>query len=349
LSCLPARSQIFQNDGNNPDTALGSSNIRRNRYTVSGDARNAANGAALQRLQVNIRSDDGQTYLATMTDENGRFSFDDLPRGFYTITAAPIGYQLAEERIALQNGPALGVQLRLTSNKAAASANAPETSGTAISAHELTAPHKAREDMVKGLSLLYDKADYPGSIRAFQRAIKEFPGYYEAYAQMGVAYSKLKNDGEAETALRKSLELSDGKYPQACVSLATVLSDGRRFSDAEPVARKAVELDANSWQGYAELTRVLVGLNRLADAEQSEETAVKLRPDEPELYISLINIEGKLPNYPAMLLNMDAYLKLAPNGRAAEQVRALRTQVRDALAKMPPTSPRDAAQPNNQP
>jgi hypothetical protein len=34
-----------------------------------------------------------------------------------------------------------------------------------------------------------------------------------------------------------------------------------------------------------------------------------------------------------MLANMDAYLKVAPDGHAAEQVRTMRTQVQQALAK----------------
>ena len=40
--------------------------------------------------------------------------------------------------------------------------------------------------MQKGMMLLYAN-DYRGSITQFQRAIKEYPGYYEAYAEMGVA------------------------------------------------------------------------------------------------------------------------------------------------------------------
>jgi tetratricopeptide (TPR) repeat protein len=187
--------------------------------------------------------------------------------------------------------------------------------------------------MVKGLNLLYNKADYQESIREFQRAIKEFPDYYEAYAQMGVAYERAKDATNAEASLRKSVDLSGQKYSEAYISLAAFLSDDRRFSDAEPMARKALGLDSNSWKAYSELTRALVGLNRLTDAEESAEAAVKVRPDEPELYVALINIEGKLPNYPAMLENMNTYLSLAPNGRAAGQIRAMRSQLQQALAK----------------
>ncbi len=196
--------------------------------------------------------------------------------------------------------------------------------------------------------LLYDKADFSGAIKQFEKAIKEFPDYYEAYAQLGVAYVRMKDAGKAETALRKSIELSDEKYSRAFVYLATVFSDNQRFAEAEPLVRKGIELDTNSWQGYPELTRALAGQNKLLDAEQAAQTAVKLDPDEPELYLTLINIEVKLPKYRAVLSNIDAYLKLAPDGRAAEQIRTMRTQVQQALAKGP-SSPRTQTPDDNKP
>jgi len=336
LFCAPTFAQVFQNDGNTPDTALATNGVRRNRYSMTGDVLNAANSAPLAKVQVTIRSDDGQTFLATLTDESGRFSFDQLPRSNYTVSVSVQGFQPAEERVDVQNGPALGVQIRPHSTTTPI--DSPDSSRPAISAHELAAPARARDDLAKGEVLLYEKADFPGAIKQFEKAIKEFPDYYEAYAQLGMAYIESKDVAKAESALNKSIELSEQKYARAFVYLATVFSDTQRFADAEPLARKGIELDANSWQAYHELTRALVGQNQLPDAERAAQTAVKLAPDEPELYLTLINIEGKLPNYRAMLANMDAYLKAAPDGRAAEQIRAMRTQVQQALAKGQPSA-----------
>ena len=67
----------------------------------------------------------------------------------------------------------------------------------------------------KGRKLLYEKSDAPGAIKEFQKAIKEFPGYYEAYTQIGVADYRLKDPGTAEDALRKAIELSENKYPES--------------------------------------------------------------------------------------------------------------------------------------
>ena len=61
-------------------------------------------------------------------------------------------------------------------------------------------PQKARDAMSKGISLLYDKSDYAGSIKQFERAIQAYPNFYEAYAQIGVAYMNMKDTARSEKA-----------------------------------------------------------------------------------------------------------------------------------------------------
>jgi len=60
--------------------------------------------------------------------------------------------------------------------------------------------------------------------------------------------------------------------------LASLFSKGQKFAEAEPLARKAVELNTNSWEANSELARALVGLGRAAEAETSALAASKLRP-----------------------------------------------------------------------
>ncbi len=305
LSCAPTFAQVFQNDGNTPDTALATNGVRRNRYSTE---RRRVERSPIARLWRRSRSQFEATTakpsLRHVDRRNRPFlsAFGPAAQNPTTPSSVSVhpGFEPAEERVDIQNGPALGVQIRPHSTTTPI--DSPDSSRAAISAHELAAPAKARDDLAKGEMLLYDKADFPGAIKQFEKAIKEFPGYYEAYAQLGVAYVRMKDAGKAEIALRKSIELSEEKYSRAFVYLATVFSDNQRFAEAEPLVRKGIELDTNSWQGYHELTRALAGQNKLLDAEQAALTAVKLDPDEPELYLTLINIEVKLPNYRAVLL-----------------------------------------------
>jgi Flp pilus assembly protein TadD len=142
---------------------------------------------------------------------------------------------------------------------------------------------------------------------------------------------RMKDAAQSEKALRKSLDLSQERYPEALVLLGLLFSNAGRFTDAEPLARKAVELDPNSWHAQSELAQALVRLRRADEAEKYAQTAVKLRPDNPMLTLLLADIHIVLRNDPALLDDLNSYLKLAPNGPYAAQVRQHRDQVQQRL------------------
>jgi len=69
-----------------------------------------------------------------------------------------------------------------------------------------------------------------GSLPLFERAVKEYPDYYEAYAQMGMAYMNLKDSVNSEQALRKSIEISKERYADAYAILALLCSSDARYN-----------------------------------------------------------------------------------------------------------------------
>src|SRR3989442_14782674 len=94
---------------------------------------------------------------------------------------------------------------------------------------------------------------------------------------------------QAEQALQKAIDLSQSRH-EALFSLASLLSNNQRFSEAEPLARRGLELDGNSWYGQFELARALMGLNRVEAAQKLAEEARKRNPDYPPLHLLLANI-----------------------------------------------------------
>ena len=210
--------------------------------------------------------------------------------GSYQVVVEEMGYQTATQRLDV-NGPVSGIYIELRSVHTAGTM---VSGNPTVSARELSIPRKAHDDMQKGLAKLNGKPDYQGSIKDFERAIQEYPDYHEAYAQMGVAYLHLGNNTNSEQALRKSLELSKNQDVDALIWLATLLSNGDKYAEAEPLARKAVDLNPNSWQANSELARALLGLNRFEEAEKNAQAAVKLRPDNPLLYLIEANIHEQL-------------------------------------------------------
>src|SRR5437879_10902584 len=192
-------------------------------------------------------------------------------------------------------------------------------------------PPRARKAFQKGLERR-SKEDPAGSLVHFQRAVAEFPSYYEAYHQMGLAYMHLGQTAQAEQAFQKAIDLSQGRYPEALFSLASLPSNHQRFSEAEPLVRRGLELDGSSWYGQFELARALMGLNRVEPAQKIAEEARKHNPDYPLLHLFAANIHIRKRDYPALLGDLDTFLKLEPNGPTSDQVRQTREKVQRALA-----------------
>lgn len=307
-------------------------------YSVRGWVSDATSHNRIEGVRVDLLATTGGVVGTTFTRGNGEFEFDNVAQGSYNLAAYYAGYVNSSEQVEVTFGSVLGLDVELL--RAPDSKDNTAGGSSKISVRELSIPRKAHDAMQNGLMLLYEKSDYKASLKQFERAIQAYPDYYEAYAAMGMAYIRLQDGGDAEQALRKSIEVSHEKYVDALWLLAEFYSNDKRFADAEPLARKAVGLDPNSWQANSELARALVGLDQSDDAEESAEKAVKLAPDNPQLRLILANVHMNEEDYPALLDDLNSYLELAPTGQFAEQARKQRDEVQQHLAaeETPPST-----------
>jgi Flp pilus assembly protein TadD len=297
-------------------------------YTVNGMVSDADNHTQLNQVKMELHAFGGAIVGTAFTSGNGNFQFLNVQQGRYTMVADQVGYQTASEEVEVMTGSVYGLLIELlkTPDTTTPAAREPAT----VSLRDLSIPHKARNNMEQGIVLLYQKSEYRRSLKKFEKAIREYPGYYEAYMQMGVAYSRLADTANSEQAFRKSMELSDDKYPDAYVGLAELFLERQRLADAEVVARRAVEIDGDSWLANVELARVLVELRRASEAEINAIAAVKLRPEIPILYLVLANCHIQLRNDRALFDDINHYLQLAPDGVYAEQARLQRDELQAA-------------------
>jgi hypothetical protein len=308
-----------------PNTGIGTSQTQGS--TVSGEVSDAQSHTTINGVRVELRSFGGGSVSTGSTSGNGNFELHNVPNGAYTLVVEEMGYQSAQQQVEVR-GDIHGLSIELRPNP---TVGVVHSGSPTVSARELAIPRKAHDAMQKGLTLLNGKSNFQGSIKEFENAIHEYPDYYEAYTEEGVAYVKLGDTTNAERVLRKALDMSDQHYEDALYWLAVLMSNSQKFADAEPLARKAVELDANSWQANSELARALDGLGRPEEAETSALAAIKLRPDNANLHLLLANIHVELQNEPALLDDLNAYLKLAPTGPFANQAREQRAQVQQDL------------------
>ena len=181
---------------------------------LGGTVSDADTHARLDGVRLELNSTRGPSLETFFSGDGGRFTFSNIPAGTYVLVVDLTGYETVNQQVELFNDDrALQVELRRTAD---ANAKGPNT----VSVRDLSIPRKAHDDMEKGLALLYGKSDYQGSLKPFEKAIQEYPDYYEAYAQIGVAYMKLADTANSEKAFQKSIEVSHEQYqdglPRAC-------------------------------------------------------------------------------------------------------------------------------------
>ena len=299
-------------------------------FEVSGTVYFKENDRPAENVTVVLREASGVQRSQVMTDVGGRFSFGNVNRGGYDVTATLAGYEPASTAVSVQNGGGRGAILYLEkiskSQTGKESQGSSATNGT-VSVHELSMPQKARDLMLSGKQKIFYRKDVQGGLADFQKAIAVAPDYYEAYYQIGMTLLELGKPDEAEKNFRKAIELSGDKYGDPSIGLGTLRLGKGDDTAAEKLIRHGLELSPNSWLGYYELGRAYLGENRLADAKKAGEQARSLMPSAAIVYRLLANIHMREKDYAALLADIDTYVKLDPDSPAGLHAKEMRAEV----------------------
>src|SRR5580704_44518 len=280
------------------------------------------------QVAVRLKSRVAGVFRSVLTDFEGHFRVRGLPRGTYDIAVDEDGYEAAQTS-ALLDGPSakLVVYLKTRSGPIL-------QSKYTVSVRELKIPGKAQDELRKGLERA--KNDPPGSLVHFQKAVQIYPGYFEAYYNIGVAESAMGHHDEAMKAFQTSIDLSGGRYAPAEFGYGYLLCQAGLAGEAEKVIRKGLEAEDAAPQGYVILGEALKQLNRLDEAEKSEREALLRNPNSPGAYLVLSDVAESKGDYRAEIQDLDIYLKLHPTGPGSELARKVREGAQKMLAKSHP-------------
>ena len=275
------------------------------------------------QVAVSLRSRVAGVFRSALTDLEGRFKVQNLPRGTYEIAVDEEGYESAQTSTQL-DGPSAKLVLYLKSKPGAT-----HTNGYTVSVRELKIPGKARSELQKGLERMA-KNDPAGSLSYFTNAVRAFPGYFEAYNNIGTVQTALGHFDEAMTAFQTSIDLSGGRYARAEFGYGFLLCLEGKPGEAEKIIRRGLETEDSAPEGHVVLSEALVRLNRLDEAEKSAHEALLRNPNFGGAYLAMSEIAEKRGDYRAEIHDLDAFLKLQPSGPASAQVR----QVREGALRM---------------
>lgn len=291
-----------------------------------------ADGSNQRVTQANlVLCDDGGNSLEeTTTNDSGQFSFDGLRAGHYILRVRAAGFQSTDLHVDLSFASDRGITINLKPERSDSFQRAgPQT----ISAHELSIPDSARKFLASGKQKLYVTKNPTEALHDFQSATKKAPTFYEAFYQSGMAYLALQQTEDAEKQFRKAVELSDKKYADADIALATLLLNRNEQTEGEPLLRTGLASNPQSWPGQVELGKLELSRGHLEAALAAAQTAAQLAPQQPVVYrlLAVIHVQDK--NYSELISALDSYIVLDPNSPAGVRAKELRAQAQKELDK----------------
>jgi tetratricopeptide (TPR) repeat protein len=194
--------------------------------------------------------------------------------------------------------------------------------GSSISMTSMMAPKDAKKAYEHGLhSLLKNKSG--DAAKDFEKAVAVYPGYADAWVELGKARLEQQKAAPARDALLKAVE-ADPKLVTPYVELGLLAAKDANWQDSGKYLDRAVELDPvdfpQAW--YADAV-ANYNLKKYDTAEKSARAAVKLDPrhvnPRSDYLLGLVLAEKK--DYAGAAAELTAYLKLAPNAPDLAQVK----------------------------
>jgi tetratricopeptide (TPR) repeat protein len=296
---------------------------------ISGTVLLDADKRPASQVAVSLRSRVTGIFRSVLTDFEGHFRVQNLPRGEYDIAVEEEGYEATQASTEI-DGTSSNLVLYLKSKTRDV-----RREDYTVSVRELKIPGKARSEFQKGLERLA-KNDAAGGLSHFTKATQVFPGYFEAYYNIGAADLMLGRQDDAASAFQSAIDLSGGRYAPAHFALGFIACREGRAAEAEKIVRRGLETDDTGALGHVILSQVLLRLHRLDEAEKSAKAALLRDPNSAGAFAVLADVHAGMHNYRAEIEDLDHYLKLLPSGPTSEQVREVREEAEKLLAESQP-------------
>jgi tetratricopeptide (TPR) repeat protein len=317
---LPVTAQMIPPSAG--DTGLGGANI------ITGTIL-APSGQRLER-RVNIRL---QTMTrgdrVTMTDEYGKFVFQGLVTGDYTVVIDKEKefepYSQSVEIKQFRGFPAQTYNLNIRlewKGRAEAKPGVLNAEFANVPPRALVYYNNAVEQAKKN--------DHPGAIEQLKLAIKEYPSFMLAFNELGVQYLNLNQLENADEAFQGALKIDPDAFA-ALINrgIANVLM--KRYGEAVPILRKALAKNDQSAVGHYFLGQALANLGLFEDAEKELLASLKLGEKEmKEAHRILAIIYTSRGAKKQAADELEAYLKLAPDAPDAEKLKDKIRQLRES-------------------
>ena len=294
-------------------------------FEVSGQVNLTGTNAPVADVPVRLERFSGGLIDQINTDSRGRFRFPNLQRGYYKVIINTTGFTPAQQDADLTL--LFKAYLVFGLNKI----NSSNTRALALDVIDVRIPAPAREEFGRGRAALVNK-DPQAAIAHFQKAIADYPEFFEAHLPLATAHMDLRDWQRAETVLQRALEIK-ADNPTVLLALGEVYWREKRTDDAEHTLLDGLRLDEKNWQGYFTLARLYWDKGDVMKAAPAIGRTLQLKPDFAEAHLLAGNILLKLQQQARAVIEYEEYVHLAPKGEFVAEARNLIQKIKSANAK----------------
>jgi len=192
--------------------------------------------------------------------------------------------------------------------------------GSSISVTSLSVPNNARSEFDKAANDLRSNRR-ASATQHLEKAVSEYDKYSAAWNVLGGIYSSSGEKDKANKAYAKAIA-SDPQYIPPYVGLAGMQLENQEYENALETAGKALALDPRIAAASFVQAAANLQLNRPDEAEKSARNAEQ-QPHQniPQVHAVLAQIFVEKQDYASAAAEMRAYLKEAPQGTFATEIK----------------------------
>ncbi len=182
--------------------------------------------------------------------------------------------------------------------------------------------------------ILLDRGEPVPAKDLFKRVVELKPDHYNAWNNLGLAYTGLEQYAVAESALDQARRLRPGDET-ILVNYATLLVRQERFDEAGDIYRQVINHYPASVPAHMNLGNMLAGLQKYDAAERVYAKARELQPDNPVLLYNLGNLARDREDLTLALEYYQGAVAVAPDYvDALNNIEVLRSRQAIAAAQL---------------
>ncbi len=290
---------------------------------VKGKVVDSANQIVEGATVILETKDSGARRFKVTTNKKGEYIQIGLQPGSWTITASKDGVGEAKTEIRISLGAAEQIDLTLAKGGAAA--------GGGMSKEEAAKQEAMSKAFTEGIALT-QAGKLDEAIAKFTEAKSHNPDCYACQFNIGLSYAAKRDVAKAEEAFLAASALKP-ESPDPFNQMANMFNASKQYDKAAQMAAEATKRSAGAGGGVASAESlfnqgvVLWNGQKYAEAKVQFEAAVKAKPDYADAHYWVGMASLNTGAIPAARASFESYLKHAPTGQYAEQVKTFLTQL----------------------